>query len=113
MLAPWVGGAASPTEETAGYRSMLAPWIGGAASPSEEAAGYRSMVAFWMGGACAPSSTPVPTPSENRGAYPNKRHQEAQLRYDQAQRKKRRRQREDEEILLLLSVIVPEIIDRQ
>jgi hypothetical protein len=42
---------------------MLAPWMGGACSPSEGTQGCRSMLAFWMGGACVPASTPPPAPS--------------------------------------------------
>lgn len=45
-------GSAPATNE--GMRSMLAPWIGGAGSPSAPGtpdSGFRSMLAFWAGGA--------------------------------------------------------------
>lgn len=44
---------------------MLAPWIGGASSPSPVPKGYRSMLAFWVGGAC--SLTVSPRPSSGDG----------------------------------------------
>ena len=44
---------------SAGNRSFLAPWIGGAGSPSRAAVGFRSLLAFWSGGA-ANSGEPTP-----------------------------------------------------
>jgi hypothetical protein len=49
---------------------MLAPWIGGACSPSDTppaGKGCRSLLAFWMGGACVGADTEPPSPGFGGG----------------------------------------------
>ena len=47
---------------------MLAPWIGGAASPVDTPpagdGGYRSLLAFWIGGAANNGEAPTEEPSD-------------------------------------------------
>lgn len=54
-----IGNGSAPTS-VEGVRSMLAPWIGGAASPATtgSASGYRGMLAFWAGGAANSGTSP-------------------------------------------------------
>lgn len=69
FLAPWLGGASSPSLSTPGYRSLLAPWIGGASAPGGNA-GYRSLIGFWLGGVSSGEAIPpVPPVDENKGGF--------------------------------------------
>jgi hypothetical protein len=53
----------------AGFRGMLAPWIGGVASPpATGSAGYRGLLGIWLGGISAPAAAPTPPRSTSGGA---------------------------------------------
>ena len=78
MLGFWLGGACkgiAPTQQ-ASVRGMLAPWIGGAASPYVAppigSAGVRGMLGFWVGGAASGAAIipPAPTPELGRAHPP-------------------------------------------